>query len=282
MRAFNQKIFSAMGASDRTQTTPAFFAPYIQAAINASADPDVKQAGALMLAFNGFYEDHDSDGFYDNAGLTLFRHWLTVAPAMVFGETMGDWWKDVDADRYLRYQTSLLLRAFQGAKAGAPLKVDYFNGRDRNVFLAKTIKATVEQLRAEFPGKDMEDWRTPIFWKYYDPAAKVAGRPSLPDSPEPARLSAVLKLGPVMAPHNGGEGWVGLMEIDRDHPALYSVIDAGGQNQFIDPAGKGNPHLVDQTMMHESNELKKTVMTPEAVRAGAVSTQILDYRPGGK
>src|SRR3546814_1815288 len=60
-----------------------------------------------------------------------------------------------------------------------------------------------------------------------------------------------------MAPHNGGESWVGLMEIGADRRALYSVVDAGGQNLFIGPDGKGNPDLTDQTMMHETNELKK-------------------------
>ncbi|OYW13780.1 MAG: hypothetical protein B7Z50_06225 [Sphingomonadales bacterium 12-62-5] len=69
------------------------------------------------------------------------------------------------------------------------------------------------------------------------------------------------------------------MEIDQKNPAIYSVVDAGGQSLFIDPQSKGNPHLTDQTMMHESNELKKIEMKPEDVRASAVSTQVLDYVP---
>jgi acyl-homoserine lactone acylase PvdQ len=279
MRAYNAAIFSALGASDRTQTQPAFFAPFFRAAMESSSDPEVREAGALMLSFNGYYEDRDADQRYDNAGLTLFRQWLMVAPAMIFGDSIGDWWSQVDEDRYLRYQTSLLLRALQGDKAGAPLAFDWFHGRDRTRLMADTIKATVEQLRGQFPGKAMSDWKRPIFWKYYDPAAQRPDRPVLPDDPDPPRLSAVLKLGPVMAPHNGGEGWVGLMEIDSAHPAIYSVVDAGGQNLFIDPQGRGNPHLTDQTMMHESNELKKIEMKPEDVRAGAVSTQVLDYVP---
>jgi acyl-homoserine lactone acylase PvdQ len=279
MRDINGKIFNAMGARDRTQTNPAFFAPYIRAAIAGSHDPEVKQAGELMISFNGLYEDLDKDHLYDNAGLTLFRQWLTVAPAMVFGGATGDWWEKVDEGRYLKYQTSLLLRAFQGDKAGAPLKYDYFKGRDRNVVLAETIKATVDQLKTQYPGKDMADWKMPIFWKYYDPAAKMAGRPPLPGGEGAPRLSSVLKLGPAMAPHNGGEGWVGLMDLEHAHPAIYSVIDAGGQSQFIDPQGHGNPHLTDQTMMHETNELKKTVMAPDDVRATAVSTQVIEYMP---
>jgi acyl-homoserine lactone acylase PvdQ len=280
MRDINGKIFNAMGARDRTQTQPAFFAPYIRAAIDRSTDPEVKQAGELMLSFNGLYEDLDRDLFYDNAGLTLWRLWLTVAPEMVFSGATGDWWEKVDENRYLKYQTSLLLRAFQGDKAGAPLKFDYFKGRDPNAVLIDTIKETVKQLKGKYPGKTMADWKMPVLWKYYDPAAKSPDRPALVDSETgPSRLSAVLKIGPIMAPHNGGEGWVGLMELDRDHPAIYSVIDAGGQSQFIGPDGKGNPHLTDQTMMHETNELKKTVMAPDDVRATAVSTQVIDYKP---
>src|SRR3546814_4963349 len=83
--------------------------------------------------------------------------------------------------------------------------------------------------------------------------------------------SAVLRLGPTMAPHNGGESWVGLMEIGADRRALYSVVDAGGQNLFIGPDGKGNPHLTDQTMMHETTELKKIDLSPGAIRKAAAS-----------
>ena len=282
MRAYNAKIFGALGASDRTQTSPAFFAPFIKVAIAESDDPEVRQAGEMMLAFDGFYTDRDADQFYDSAGQTLFRHWLTVAPAMLFGDTMGDWWARVDEGRYLRYQTSLLLRAFQGPAAGAPLQVDYLNGRPPETVMAATIRRTIDDLRAQYPGKPMAEWKMPIFWKYYDPAAKRPDRPVLPDDEDPPRLSAILKLGPVMAPHNGGEGWVGLMEIGRDQKALYSVVDAGGQRLFIDPQGRGNPHLTDQTMMHENNELKKIVMTPEAVRAAAVTSEIVEYLPAAE
>ncbi len=82
---------------------------------------EVKRAGELMLSFNGLYQDRDADQKYDNPGLTLYRSWLQVAPKTLFGDDMGDWWKAIDADRYLTYQSSLLLRAFQGDKAGLPL-----------------------------------------------------------------------------------------------------------------------------------------------------------------
>ncbi|MGH6633497.1 MAG: penicillin acylase family protein, partial [Sphingopyxis sp.] len=68
MREFNGKIFNALGAVDRNQAAPDFFAPYIRAAIAASDDPQVKRAGELMLSFNGLYQDRDGDQRYDNPG----------------------------------------------------------------------------------------------------------------------------------------------------------------------------------------------------------------------
>jgi acyl-homoserine lactone acylase PvdQ len=279
MRRFNQQLFNALGARDRTLTTPRFFEPQFRAAALAASDPEVRQAVELMLAFNGRYEDADADDRYDAAGLTLFRTWLKVAPEHIFGDDVGDWWSKVDESRYLRYQTSLLLRALQGPAAGRPLAYDYFNGRDRTAVLIETLRITIDRVRADHPGKAMTEWRLPVFWKYYDPAAKLADRPPLPGTDDSPRLSAELRIGPVMARHNGGEGWVGLMELGPRHRTLYSVVDAGGQSQFIDPNGVGNPHLTDQTMMHETNELKRITLDPDEVRANAVSTRKLTYRP---
>lgn len=279
MREINGKIFNALGAVDRNQAAPDFFAPYFQAAIKASDDAEVRRAGAYMLGFNGLYQDRDSDHAYDDPGLTLYRTWLEVAPRTLFGDDIGNWWKKIDADRYLTYQSSLLLRAFQGDGAGAPLGIDYFNGRDRTSAMIDTIKATIAEVKARFPGKDMAAWKQPIFWKYFDASLETPDRPQMAEDAPERRLSAVLRLGPTMAPHNGGESWVGLMEIGADRRALYSVVDAGGQNLFIDPDGKGNPHLADQTMMHETNELKKIDLAPESVRKTARSSMTLEYRP---
>lgn len=279
MREFNGKIFNALGAVDRNQAAPDFFAPYLRQAIETSDDPEVKRAGEYMLGFNGLYQDRDCDHKYDDPGLTLYRAWLQVAPRVVFGDDMGDWWKTIDEGRYLTYQSSLLLRAFQGEKAGLPLGIDYFNGRDRTEVLIESIKATLAEIKPRFPGKDMAEWKQPIFWKYFDASLETPERPQMAEDAPEKRLSAILRLGPTIAPHNGGESWVGLMEIGADRRALYSVVDAGGQNLFIGPDGKGNPHLTDQTMMHETNELKKIELSPDRIRETARSTTALEYRP---
>src|SRR3546814_6388494 len=83
-------IFNALGAVDRNQAAPDFFAPYIRAAIETSDDPEVKRAGEYMLGFNGLYQDRDGDHRYDNPGLTLYRTWLQVAPGIVFGDDRSE------------------------------------------------------------------------------------------------------------------------------------------------------------------------------------------------
>jgi penicillin G amidase len=279
MREFNRRMFNAYGAVDRTQTSPDFFAPFITRAVAASDDPEVKRAGALMLGWNGLYEDRDLDQTYDNPGATLFRAWLEIAPRMIFADDIGDWWKTIDDGRYLRYQTSLLLRAFQGPAAGAPLRFDYFNGQDRTAMMIATIKATVADVARRFPGQDMAAWKMPIFWKYYDAPRPDPAHPALSEGAPLHRLWAIEHLGPAMAPHNGGEGWVGLMDIDPAHRALYSVVERGGQDQFIDARGQGNPHLIDQVAMHEANELKKIPLGHDEVQAATQSTETLTYTP---
>ena len=279
MREINHKIFNAMGAQDRTQTSPAFFAPYIRAAVSQSNDAEVKQAAELMLAFNGFYEDLNQDGYYDAAGLTLFREWLKTAPTIIFDPEIGNWWSKVDEDRYLHYQTSLLLRALQGKEAGLPLRFDYFQKRDRNAVILQTIRATIDKVKPQFANKPMAEWRLPVFWKYYDPARETSDRPALPgdETGGTARTSAVLGLSPSAVKHHGGEEWVGLMELGPDHPALYSVVEAGGQNLFIDGDGRGSPHLTDQIGLHADGNFKRIDMSPESIKKNAESSVTLRY-----
>ena len=281
MREINRKIFNALGAQDMTNTSPAFFAPYLREALektHTANDTQVARAVQLMLSFNGRYEDLNGDGLYDNPGLTLFRTWLQVAPEVIFGPSIGDWWHKIDAPRYEKYQTSLLLRALQGSAAGLPLQFDYFKERDRDAVMVETLHKTLAVLQPRFTGKDMSDWRLPIFWKYFDPSRETPGYPQLPDDePPPSRTWAKLGLGPERVPHNGGEEWVGLMELAPDHPALYSVVEAGGQSQFIDPSGHGNPHLTDQVVLHAQSDFKRIDLSPDEVRRTAVTTTTLTF-----
>ena len=276
MAEYNRQIWNAMGARDRTQTSPDFFAPALRAA--AAHDPTIAEAVGLMLSWNGRYEDRDGDGRYDNPGLTLFRAWLEIAPAMLFDRDMGDWWKKIDADRYLKYQTGLLYRTRKGAAAGAPVKFDYFHGRPRDEVVAETVRRTIAEVASRFPAQPMTAWRMPVFWKYFTDQAEDPERPPLPNDDERSNaLWAELGLGPKMVTLNGGEEWVGMMELAPAHPALYSITEAGGQNQFIDPARHGTIHLTDQVQMHERNQFKRIDMAADDVLAGRVTSVTIDY-----
>ena len=278
MREINRKIWNAGGARDRTLTSPEFFAPYFRDVVARSDDAEIRQAAELMASFNGMYEDLDLDGTYDNPGGTLFREWLKVAPDVIFNPGIGDWWRKVDADRYQRYQTSLLLRALQGRDAGLPLQFDYLKGRDRDAVILQTLRRTIDTVKPRFAGLAMSEWRQPVFWKYLDATRMDPAKPLYPGEEKFRRTSAVLGHGPKVVKHHGGEGWVGMMELNPKDPAMFSVIEAGGQNQFIDPTGRGNPNLTDQVVMHANNEFKRIDMSLEDVKRTAVSTTRLKYQ----
>ena len=168
----------------------------------------------------------------------------------------------------------------QGKDAGLPLQFDYFHGRSRNAVIVDSIRRTIGQLKPQFAGKDMAAWRLPVFWKYFDPARKsqrTSRRFPGDETGGTARTSAVLNLSPVAVKHHGGEEWVGLMELTPQHPVYYSVVEAGGQDLFIDAQGHGNPHLTDQLIMHAENELKRVELVPDDVKKTAVSTTKLEY-----
>lgn len=277
---YNRQIWNGFGARDRANAPPFLFAPALRAAAENAHDPEVSQAVELMLSWNGLYEDRDGDGRYDNAGLTLFRAWLETAPNMLFEPVMGGWWKDIDGKRYQKYRTALLYRTLQGSAAGLPVEFDYFGGRSREAIVAETVRQTIAAVRPQFGSAAMAERKRPIFWKYFTEETEDPARPPLPDDDERGKaLWGELGLGPKMIPLNGGEGWVGMMELTPGAPAIYTITEVGGQNQFIDPAKRGTVHLTDQVQMHAQNRFKRIDLAPEAIAAGRESSVTLTYNP---
>ena len=280
MADYNRQIWNGFGARDRANAPPFLFAPILRAAAASAKDPEVTQAAALMTEWNGLYEDRDGDGRYDKAGLTLFRAWLETAPKVLFGPSMGPWWKDVDAKRYQKYRTALLYRALQGPSAGLPVEFDYFARHSREAVVAETIRAAIAAVRPQFGAAPMAEWKRPIFWKYFTEEAEDPARPALPDDDERGKaLWGELGLGPKMIPLNGGEGWVGMMELTPGASAIYTITEVGGQNQFIDSGKRGTVHLTDQVQMHAQNRFKRIDLAPEAVAAARESSVTLTYAP---
>ncbi len=280
MADYNRQIWNGFGARDRANAPPYMFAPFLRAAAASAHDPEVSQAVELMTSWNGLYEDRDGDERYDSAGLTLFRAWLETAPEVLLAPVMGTWWKDIDAKRYQKYRTALLYRVLQGPAAGLPVEFDYSAGRPRDAVVAETIRRAIAAVRPQFGSAAMDAWKRPVFWKYFTEEAEDPARPPLPDDDERAKaLWSELGLGPKMVPLNGGEEWVGMMELTPGAPAIYTITEAGGQNQFIDPARHGTVHLTDQVQMHAQNRFKRIDLAPEAIAAERESSVTLIYAP---
>ena len=72
-----------------------------------------------------------------------------------------------------------------------------------------------------------------------------------------------------------------LMDISRGTRPIESATQSGGQNHFIDLAGRGNPHLGDPYDLHLNFRMKPFDLDPrrlrEGVRRGAFSREGVPY-----
>jgi acyl-homoserine lactone acylase PvdQ len=266
-------------------TDPGFFLPALVRAAAASGRPSVVDAVGLIRAWDGEYRDGDRDGRYDSAGLIIYQEWLRRAKAAAFEGILSG----PDAAATDNYRTDLLLRLVEGSGAGVPLRHDYL-GRPVDAFLAETLDSTLTRLAGVFPGQPMTEWKQPVYWRYYD--GNQVGR----DSTRPIfvpeqitkmrrffRTSARLGLTPAAVPDNGAEYWMVLMDVSRGTRSFESCTEGGGQSQFIDRAGHGNPHLGDQYELHLNFRMKPFDMDEgrlhQAVTAGAFAEERIPVGP---
>jgi hypothetical protein len=213
-----------------------------------------------MFDWDGQYTDEDGDGKYDHPGLPIYRQWVQTASEMILQDDLDDWWHKFDDDVYIKYRTSVLLRAIQGADAGQPMQYDFFHGKSKAGVLRATLRETARNLTERF-GSDA--WRQPIFWRYFGdvPADELESLGYDPEATDYISGSAV-QLGhiPLKIRHNGMPGWTCIMELDADKPWMQSLIPTGGQSWFINAKMKPNPHINDQTLRHRDFDYKTVSM----------------------
>lgn len=280
LKEINRQVGSGWGGTDNALASPKFFVPYLKPAV--ADDARLRQAVEQMGGWNAIFEDLNRDGYYDHVGLTITMRWLKVAREMILVDDIGDWEPKIVSS----YRTAVLHRALQGKDAGLPMRFDWFDGKNRNTVLRQTVARVVDELTKEFGTADMSAWKTPIFWKYYD-ADEMGKHPDKPpygtltvlrDQFGPSRGSTAAKLGliPMAVPANGSEQWNGLMEITRNAKIMFDASPVGGQNQFINLAGKGTPHIGDQLMLHVNFQFKKVPMALGEITADAESVTTLE------
>ena len=278
MQRFNRKIGAAWASVDLAVTDPTFFEPYIRPALDG-ADSALSAVAEQMFAWDGQYSDPDGDGKYDQPGLAIYRTWVQTASEMILQDDLDQWWHKFDDDVYIKYRTSVLLRAMQGAQAGRPMQFDFFNGKDKATVLRATVAATAKQLEQTFGTDNIAEWKQPIFWRYFGdvPAEELATLGYDPGATDYISGSAV-QLGhiPLKIAHNGMPGWTCIMELDANKPSMQSLIPTGGQSWFINTKMKANPHINDQTLRHRDFDYKTVSMDNTSVKARAESTTVLE------
>ena len=279
MLALNREIASTFASTRTGATKPAYFIPYLRAA--AQGDARLTELVELMAGWNGLFTDADGDGRYDDPGLVAFEAWLPIAQQALVGSVIGDWWHRIDDYKHIKYRTSLLMRVIEGKDAATPAKFDFLQGRDRDAVLRSTLTTTLAKLRADFGQGPLRGLRQPVYYRYFDPSKKESSRPTAPvdsffDRGDVELPAAMRGLAPAFVRDNGGDEWVAFMELAKDRREMLSVVDAGGQNLFIDPQGRGNPHLTDQIQRHVDLDLKVIPLDQDSVRAATEATQTLD------
>jgi acyl-homoserine lactone acylase PvdQ len=285
LKRFNRTIAAGFASVDLTVADHRLFLPFIEASVAENAEADLGQMASLLGDWNGLYEDADEDGWYDHPGVLFFRSWLSTAGRLVFEDDIGDWWWKLDEDLYIKYRTSLLLRALQGSEAGAPMKWDFLNGEPRDSVVRRTLRETIETLRSQQGHGDLASWRQRAFWRYFDQEAFDEADPDKPCQGDELCCvhhipGAAVTLGyiPESIPHNGMPMWTAIMEIGDGPPSLLTAIPTGGQSWFISRWGRANPHLNDQTEMHRRFGYKRVEMDEAKILGSAESTTILDPR----
>ncbi|MEE9273546.1 MAG: penicillin acylase family protein [Robiginitomaculum sp.] len=282
MRNFNKIISRSWGSVDLNVTSSEFFEPFWKEAVLEADDPRITKAVAILIDWDGLYLDSDNDGKYDHAGMPLFQTWLSAARDVIFEDELGEWRYGFEDHNYIKYGSSLVLRALEGQDAGLPTKWDFLNGKSRNEVVRIILIETIERMEKKF-GKNMAAWQQPIYWRYM-------GQKAL-SSPEKGKLpvrntehirathytGAAVDLGYIdnAVPHNGAPNWMALMEISSDAPKIESVIPSGGQSWFINRWYRASRHLNDQTNRHVNFNLKTIEMDRNKIEDVLESTLLL-------
>ncbi|WP_037313503.1 penicillin acylase family protein [Ruegeria halocynthiae] len=282
MKRFNQIIAGGWGSVELQTTSPDFFKPFWNEAAAKANDPRITEAVELMSNWNEMYHDLDGDGFYDDPGLLLYRTWREAAMDVIFEDDLGDWRTDFDADTYVKYGSSLLIRALEGDTAGLPPQYDFLNGKSRADVVTETLRETLRRLDAEYEGP-LSERRQQAYYRYMGEVALEAPDeamlpvPAGADGRATGYAGAGVDLGhlPAAVKHNGAPDWMVIMEIGADKPALETLTPAGGQSWFINKWARASKHLNDQTHRHRDFDFKTIEMDDDAVQAVSESTLIL-------
>jgi penicillin amidase len=129
-------------------------------AVDASADPRLPGALALLRRWDSLQVDEDADGFYDSPAVALFNTWWRKTVDSVLTPKLGP-----DADPTV--SGNVLYRLLQGKKAALPVQADYLGGRTIGGAVTESLADALDALAAQYGTADMDAWlqkRAEIVW----------------------------------------------------------------------------------------------------------------------
>ena len=131
------EAWNIIESSSYTDVNAPYFLPHIDIAANRSDDVYVKALNDILQAWNMQSRDADSDGYYDEAGTTIFRRFLAKLVEAVLRDDLGDAYGYYSATGYPTADTPTGAGSNlqPGVKAIVEVldgrsDIDPFNGRD--------------------------------------------------------------------------------------------------------------------------------------------------------
>jgi penicillin amidase len=130
-------------------------------AVDASADPRLPAAVALLRGWDWLQTDADGDHRYDSPAVAVFNAWWQASLEELFFPKLG---AGVDATLCAQ----ILYRLLAGGAAALPVQADYLDGASVGDALTQSLVDALDALAARFGSLDMAMWLPPraeIFWQ---------------------------------------------------------------------------------------------------------------------
>ena len=130
-----------------------YFKPFLQAVINTSSGipPDVKNA---LETWNCYLNNEDSDGFYDDPGLTIFHAWYNALYDKILLDELSILVKD--------YSHSLLLHILQGESSKLHLRYKQYINTTIDTVIIDALYQALSTLETQYNTTNVSTWLTPI------------------------------------------------------------------------------------------------------------------------
>jgi penicillin amidase len=131
-------------------------------AVDASADPRLPGAIALLRGWNWLQEDENGDGHYDSPAVAVFNTWWEKVVASVLLPKVGP-----AADSTVN--GNLVYRLLEGRRAALPVQADYLGSRTIEQALTGALKDALDALTVQYGTASTSAWLQPRAEIYWEP-----------------------------------------------------------------------------------------------------------------